>query len=472
MRITFHGAARTVTGSQHLVEVNGKRILLDCGMYQGKRAEAERRNKTFQFEPASLDAVILSHAHIDHSGNLPNLYKQGCRAKIYCTHATAHLANIMLLDSAHIQETDAQHVSWKNERKGLPPVEPLYTIADAAMVAQNFHGRDYARTFPVTDGVAATFYDAGHILGSAGVALDIEEHTPAGPRRARLWFSGDIGRRKLPLLRDPVLPIDAHYLIMECTYGDKLHADPDLAYEELRQVVRRTLERKGKVIIPSFAVGRTQDLVYNLNRMFAEGQIPKVPVYVDSPLAVNASDVYQQHRECFDQETADFIAQGRHREALGFSTLTYTRSADESKALNERKDPMIIISASGMAENGRIRHHLKYNIEDSKNTILIVSWQAPNTLGRRLADRDKQVYIFGEPYDVRAEVATIGGLSAHAGQSLLVEYARASQDQLKGVWLVHGEPKAAKALTQQLAAVGLHRVDYPDMHESVDLPVS
>jgi metallo-beta-lactamase family protein len=257
--------------------------------------------------------------------------------------------------------------------------------------------------------------------------------------------------------------------MMECTYGDKSHADPELAYFELRDVVRRTLERKGKVIIPSFAVGRTQDLVYNLNRLLADGEIPKVPVFVDSPLAVSASDVYQQHTECFDAETAAFVAQGKHREALGFGTLTYTRSADESKALNERKDPMIIISAAGMAENGRIRHHLKYNIENPKNTILIVSWQAPDTLGRRIADREKRVHILGDVYDVRAEVATIGGLSAHAGQNLLTEYALACRERLKHVWLVHGEEKGARPLMARLAQEGLRNVSFPVWHESAEI---
>lgn len=468
MKITFCGAAQTVTGSQHLLEVNGKRILLECGLYQGKRSEAEVRNRGFYFDPTTLDAVILSHAHIDHSGNLPSLYKAGYRGDIYATQATAHLVNIMLLDSAHIQEIDAQNISWKNERKGLPPVEPLYTIEDAAMVALHLRDRAYHRTFKVTDGVTATFYDAGHILGSAGVAIDIDEKGSGGKKR-RLWFSGDIGRRGLPLIRDPELPREVDFLLMECTYGDKRHNDPEQAYTELRDVVTRTIRRGGKVVIPAFAVGRTQDLVYNLNKMMAEGEAPRVPVYVDSPLAVNASDIFKKHPECFDKETRQFIAEGKHRAALAFDGLTYTRSADESKALNERKDPMVIISAAGMAENGRIRHHLKYNIEDPKNSVLIVSWQAPETLGRRIADRERQVHILGDIYDVKAEVATIGGLSAHAGQDLLVEYAQATQGSLQRVFLVHGEDKSAAALMQKLNEVGIRKVDYPMMRSSVEL---
>ncbi len=468
MKITFHGAAQTVTGSQHLIEVNGKQILLDCGLYQGKRAEAERRNRTFLFDPKDLEAVILSHAHIDHSGNLPSLFRAGYSGPVYATKATAALASIMLLDSAHIQETDAQNISWKNERKGLPPVEPLYTMADAALVAPSFKRRDYHRSFPVTDGVTATFYDAGHILGSAGVALDIEEERPGGGlRKLRVWYSGDIGRRGLPLIRDPELPEGADYLLMECTYGDKHHDDPQKAYAELRDVVTRTIRRGGKVIIPAFAVGRTQDLVYDLNRMIVNGEVPRVPVYVDSPLAVSASDIFIKHPEYFDAETRAFMRP--HREALEFKSLTYTRSADESKALNERKDPMIIISASGMAENGRIRHHLKYNIEDSRSTVLIVGWQAPDTLGRRIADREKQVQILGDEYTVKAEVATIGGLSAHAGQNMLVEYALATKDTLKEVFLVHGEPKPAAALTARLNDAGLKNVCYAEWHSSVEL---
>ncbi len=261
-----------------------------------------------------------------------------------------------------------------------------------------------------------------------------------------MWFSGDIGRRDLPLVRDPVLPEDVDTLIMECTYGDKPHREPHLAYEELREVVGRTVRRGGKVVIPAFAVGRTQELVYNFHRMIEAGELPRIPIFVDSPLAVNASEVFRQHPECFDEETREFIRNDRHREALGFDLLTYTRSVEDSKAINERDEPMVIISASGMAEVGRILHHLRHNIENPRNTILIVSWQAPYTLGRRLADREKEVRIFGEMFQVRAEVATIGGLSAHAGQRFLVEYAQAVKEQVKQVFLVHGEARAAEAL--------------------------
>ena len=465
MKITFHGAAQTVTGSQHLLQVNGHRLLLECGLFQGRRQETYERNRTFPFDPASLDAVILSHAHIDHSGNLPHLVKHGYEGPIYATQATSHLANIMLIDSGHIQEMDARYLNKKKERSGEPLVEPLYTQEDAANVGQYFEPVHYDQSFEPVPGVTVRLVEAGHILGSAAVVLDIEEK---GQIR-RLWFSGDIGRRRLPLLRDPLLPQGADYMIMESTYGDKPHRDPELAYEEMRQVVKRTVERGGTVIVPAFAVGRTQEIVYNLHQMIDKGEIPAVPVIVDSPLAINVSEVFKAHPECFDAETREFVRTDRHRQALGFDLLSYTRSADESKALNERKEPMVIISASGMAETGRILHHLKHNIGDRRNTVLIVSWQAPYTLGRRLADREEQVKIFGEIHERRAEVATIGGLSAHAGQTFLLEYAQAVRDTVKQVFLVHGEPRSAETLRGLLKERGMERVQYPELHVSVEV---
>jgi metallo-beta-lactamase family protein len=469
MKITFHGAAQTVTGSQHLIEVNGHKILLDCGLYQGKRKIAQQRNRTLPFNATELDAVILSHAHIDHSGNLPNLINDGYHGPIYATPATAHLSNIMLLDSAHIQEQDAEYLNKKLVERGELPVEPLYTQEDAALVAQNFSPQDYHKTFEVAPGVTGHFVDAGHILGSAAVALDIEQARSRGGGKLRLWFSGDIGRRNLPLIRDPEMPERPDVMIMECTYGDKPHNDPQAAIEELRTVVKRTVQRGGKIIIPSFAVGRTQDLVYNLHVLMTAGDLPRVPVVVDSPLAVNVSDIYKKHPECFDRETYEFIAQDKHRTILGFDNLTYTRSVEQSKAINDRKGPMIIISASGMAETGRILHHLKNNIEDARNTILIVSWQAPDTLGRRLADREERVRIFGDWYQRRAEVATIGGLSAHAGQNFLLEYAQAACETVQEIFLVHGESGPAAALQKKIADLGPVKINYPALHQTVEI---
>ena len=470
MKIHFHGAARTVTGSQHLLEINGRRLLLECGLYQGPRQESYERNLNFPFDPAGLDAVILSHAHIDHSGNLPNLVKQGYDGRIYATPATAHLANIMLLDSGHIQESDAQYLNRKKNKNNRgtnnrQEVEPLYTMEDAALVAQHFEGVKYDQPFEPLPGVTARLVDAGHILGSAAVVLDIEERG----RRFRLWFSGDIGRRNLPLIRDPVLPSEADFLLMEATYGDKAHRDPESAYDELREVVCRTVERGGKIIVPAFAVGRTQELVYDLHRMTVANEIPEIPVIVDSPLAVNVSDVFAAHPECFDQETTEFIRSHQHKKALGFDKLKLIRSVEESKALNDKKGPMVILSASGMAETGRILHHLKNNIEDPKNTVLIVSWQAPHTLGRRLADREERVKIFGEVYQRRAEVATIGGLSAHAGQDMLVGYARAAGGRLKEVFLVHAEEKPASILRAKLKEVGIEPVRFPERNSMAEL---
>jgi metallo-beta-lactamase family protein len=343
-------------------------------------------------------------------------------------------------------------------------IAPLYTEADAARAAQLFVAFDYDQPFVPVPGVVARFVEAGHILGSAAVSLEIEEHG----RKIRFWFSGDIGRYKLPLLRDPILPQDVDYLLMESTYGDKPHNDPSQAFEEFQDVVNRTIRRGGKVIIPAFAVGRAQELIYHLNMMMFTRNVPPVPVFVDSPLAVNASQVFRKHPEVFDDETRWFVQQASHP-ALDFKLLTYVQSVEESKALNLRKDPMVIISASGMAETGRILHHLKNNIEDPKNTVCIVSWQAPHTLGRRLADREKIVKIFGEPYTVKAEIATIGGLSGHAGQDLLMRYADNVRNTVKKVFLVHGEAIPAAALTEKLKYQNIKEVYYPALHSSVEI---
>ena len=463
MRIHFHGAAQTVTGSMHLIEVNGSKLLLECGLYQGPRQESFDRNRNFPFDPKSIDAVILSHAHIDHSGNLPHLVKQGFSGPIYATPATAELGGVMLLDSGHVQERQAETTSYYRSKRGEPPVDPLYTQEDAAEVIPMFKPVSYDVSFDAAKGVGARFVEAGHILGSAAVDLEIQEKG----RKVRLWFSGDIGRRNLPILRDPILPESTDFLLMESTYGDKPHRDPEAAYLEMRDVIHRTLNRGGKVIIPAFAVGRTQELVYNLNRMYDAGDLPNVPVYVDSPLAVNASDVFKRHPECFDVDMLREIRSGHP--ALEFKNLTYIHSLDASKALNERKDPMIIISASGMAEVGRIVYHIRWNIENKNNTIMIVSWQAPNTMGRRLADREDRIRIFGDTYRVKAEIATIGGLSAHAGQDLLAEYALGVKNSAQKVFLVHGEPRGALPLKEKIEAQGMRNVIYPKMHDIAEI---
>jgi len=465
MNITFHGAAQTVTGSRHLLSLNDHQLLLDCGLFQGRRKDTYSRNLNFPFDVTSLDAAILSHAHIDHSGNLPNLVKQGYPGSINATSATAHLAGVMLRDSGHIQESDVKFVNKRRAKRGEAPIEPLYTIADAATAAEQFIQRAYDSQFEAVPGAIATLVEAGHILGSAGVILDLEENG----RKVRLMFSGDIGRADLPIVRDPVLPKDVDYLIMESTYGDRSHDSSDQAYDELQTVLSRTIERGGKVIIPSFAVGRTQTLVYYLHQMIDRHEIPRIKVFVDSPLAVNVTDIFRDHPECFDEEATNFMLADPHGSALGFDLLTYTRSVDESKAINFIDDPVIIISASGMAETGRILHHLRNNIEDERNTILITSWMAPHTLGRRLSEGKKRIKIFGEEHKVRAEVASINGLSAHADQPHLIEYALASKDTLKGVFLVHGEEGPALTLMEKLKQAGLQNVHYPELGESVEI---
>jgi len=465
MKIHFYGAARTVTGSMHLLEVNDHKLLLDCGLFQGRRKETYQRNRTFPFPPQEIDAVILSHAHIDHSGNLPNLVKQGYSGPIYTTNATAHLDNIMLLDSGYIHEKDAEYLNKKRLKQGKTQIEPLYTKEDAGRVAPLFECVNYRDSFEPIPGVKAHLVDAGHILGSAAVVLDITE----SGKTSRLWFSGDIGRPGLQLIGDPILPNKADYLIMESTYGDEKKRDPDESFLEFRDVVQRTIARKGKIIIPAFAVGRTQELVYCLHKMVEAGEIPKIPVFVDSPLAIRASQVFREHPECFDKETQDFISKDKHHAALDFEGLRYTLSVEESKAINFTEPPFVVISASGMAETGRILHHLKNNIEDSRNTVLIVSWQAPHTLGRRLAEQKKEIKIFGKTYQRRAEIVTINGFSAHAGQKLLLDYAKATKETLKKVFLVHGEPRGAEPLMEKLKEEGIQDVQYPERGEVFEI---
>jgi metallo-beta-lactamase family protein len=465
MKIQFNGAAQTVTGSQHLLEINGKKLLLDCGLFQGHRQDSFDRNLHFDFDPHEITAVLLSHAHIDHSGNLPNLVKSGFSGPIYATPPTSALGKIMLADSAHIQEADTVYANKKNARRGEPPVEPLYTLEDATEACKQYYPVNYGDRFSPIPEVTAHFVDAGHILGSAAIVLEINDN---GVNK-KLWFSGDIGRFGLPLLRDPILPdADVDYLLMECTYGDKPHPSIEEAYAEFKEIVLKTIKRGGKIIIPAFAVGRTQDIVYFLNQMTDEGDISHLPVYVDSPLAVEASKIYLQFPEYFDAEARQMMLEHRHP-ALDFKGLTYIGSVDESKRLNDLKGPMVIISASGMAETGRILHHLRNNIENPANTILIVGWQAPNTLGRRLAEGDRQVRIFGQLFDRRAEVKTIDGLSAHAGQDVLLNYARQVKGHAKKIFLVHGEPDKAAIFEQKLKEEGIGPVQYPLWQETVEI---
>ncbi len=457
MKIKFCGAAKTVTGSQHLISVNGKNILLDCGLYQGKRKEAYEINRNFLFDPKEIDYVILSHAHIDHSGNIPTLVQKGYNGQIFATPATADLLEYMLRDAGHIQEYDVKYVNKKRKKQGKTLFEPLYTELDAVEALKHFAPVQYEITFQVCEGVMATFHEAGHILGSASIELDITENG----KKTKLWFSGDIGRYNLPILKDPIYPKDADILLMENTYGDMEHPEPQAGEDDLGKYLSETLNNGGKVIIPAFAVGRTQELVYAIHRLMDAGKIPQVPVYVDSPLAVNATDVFRKNRSVFDEEAWKMIESDEHMAALGFDLLTYVRSVEESKALNFREDPMIIISASGMAEAGRILHHLKNNIENEKNMILIVGWQAPDTLGRRLMEGERNIKIFGEAYYRKAQVATIHAFSAHAGQDELTNYAISTKDTVKKIFLVHGDEETAIIFKDHLAQKGITNVEIP-----------
>jgi len=453
MEIQFLGAAQTVTGSQHLISVNGSRILLECGLFQGKRRESFERNRTLPFDATSVDVLILSHAHIDHSGNIPNLVRSGFRGSIYCTFATRDLCSAMLRDSAYIQEQDVAYVNKKRARQGQPPVEPT----DAITSLEHFVSVGYDRPVYVAPGVRCTFLDAGHILGSAIVLLEVEE----GQRRVRLLFSGDLGRQDMPILRDPAPAPVADVLLIESTYGDRFHQPHEEAEGRLHRLIDETCAHGGKVVIPAFTVGRTQEIVYSLHRLASANELPRVPIYVDSPLAVNVTEVFRLHPECYDEEVREFMSRDRHPDPFGFERLRYIRNVEDSKALNDLEGPAVIISASGMCEAGRIQHHLKHTIGDPRNAVLIVSWQAPHTLGRRLVERRPVVKIFGQEYPLRARVETINGYSAHADRKGLLGWAKPIARDLRQAFVVHGDPDPAAALAEGLGDIGVRNAAVP-----------
>ena len=442
MKLTFCGAAETTTGSQHLLEINGQRILLDCGLYQGKRQESIARNRHFPFDPAKLDAVVLSHAHIDHSGNLPNLVKQGFKGNIYCTDATRDLCQIMLADSAHIQEGDA---AWLTKHdKGN--VEPLYTQKDAEKCLRQFVTINYDRPMLVGDGVKITFIDAGHILGSAQVVLDLKEAATGNAKR--LLFSGDVGRGNNDLLMDPAVAEDVDYVLMESTYGGREHEQDQGAREKLTQILRNALKNHGKVIIPAFAVERTQQVLVVLHQLFRDNLIPDVPVMVDSPLAVSATEIFRLHPECYNEEMYEDLF--RKKNPFGFDGLTMVRAVNDSKNLNRLDGPLIIIAASGMCEAGRVVHHLKYNLPKPETTVLFVGYCAENTLGAKIRNGDKIVNIHGEPVKVRADIEALDCFSGHADHSELMAYFKRMGGKKEKVWLVHGESLRSYALKAAL----------------------
>jgi metallo-beta-lactamase family protein len=442
MNLTFHGAAGAVTGSMHELEVGGRRYLLDCGMFQGRRKESERLNRDFPIDASSIEAVVLSHAHIDHSGRLPLLVKSGFGGPIYATSASADLCQAMLKDTGHIAESDAEFVNHKHPDD--PPVEPLYTIEDAVRTMPLFRRVPYHQRTTIGEGLNVELYDAGHILGSSSILLD----TVLDGGRIRLGFSGDVGRHDVPIIRDPepLPPVD--YLIMESTYGGRKHPPPEEALGKLEQIVYRTIARGGRLIVPAFAVGRTQQLVLMLHQLMNAKRLPPVPIFVDSPLAVDVTAVFRAHPECFNDDTRKYLENGE--DPFGFRRLTYVRDANESKKLNDFRGPFIVISASGMCEAGRILHHLRHNISDSRNTVLLTGYQAENTLGRKLRDGWKSVRIFGIPQDVEAEVDSLDALSAHADSEELLEWMKPATPGLKKVFLVHGEPEQSRSLAEAI----------------------
>jgi metallo-beta-lactamase family protein len=446
MEIEFYGAAREVTGSCHILRANGKVVVLDCGMFQGHRSQAAEKNKTLPVPVEEIDAVVLSHAHIDHSGRLPFLASKGYSKTIFATAATRDLCAVMLADSAHIQESDSRHLA-KNHKEF---VEPLYTMRDAVRTQELMVGIPYNKTFDVVPGIRCTYIDAGHILGSASVLLDVTENG----KTKRLVFSGDIGRTGLSIIRDPVVPQGADAVIMESTYGNRDHESVVDARATLAAVVRDTAARGGRVLIPSFAVGRTQELLYNLNGLSREGSIPDIPIYVDSPLATDTTTVFEMHPEVFDH-TEDLV--NRATNLFHFPQVHFTRSVEESKALNTARGPMVIIAASGMVEAGRILHHLQHGASDPKNTILFVGYQAEGTLGQRIETRPPTVRIYGEDIPLRAEVQILDGYSAHADRTELTSWldgVKTTSPNLGQVFLVHGEADVQDIFKTALTAKG------------------
>lgn len=469
MKITFNGAVHTVTGSQHLLEVNGKTIMLDCGMFQGKRKESFEKNRSGFCNGESVDCLILSHAHIDHSGRIPCLVRNGFNSDIFCTSATRDLSAVMLLDSAFIQEKDVEFVNRRRKKQGQNLFEPLYTKADVAKAMDQFVGLSYNRPRQLFPGISLTLVDAGHMLGSAHVILDIDEQD-SGQKR-RLVFSGDIGRADIPIIRDPVPICDgADIVIMESTYGNRLHPAYPESEKELERIVNETVSRGGSLLIPAFAVGRTQQLVYALHKLHSARAIPDLPIFIDSPLATRTTDVFRLHPEVYDAEICEFLLTDDDKNPFGFGRLQYTQSVEQSKALNSLKAPAVIISSSGMLEGGRILHHLRNRIEDPRNTILLTSWQAPNTLGRRLVENEKSVRIFGEEFQVRAKIEVLPGFSGHADRDGLVNFVRVMNKKPHQTFIVHGEDTPATSLAEALRSeLGLENVIIPEAMKTYEV---
>jgi metallo-beta-lactamase family protein len=457
MAITFYseGAAREVTGSKHVLDIDGKRYLIDCGAFQGKREESDKKNRALVPDPASIEAVILTHAHFDHCGMLPLLVKRGFTGNVYATPATRDLANLIMMDSARIQSRDAEYLAKQAAKQGKAfDWKPLYDEQDAIQATAQFVTIAYGRPLPLGD-IKLNFRDAGHILGSATAHLTVKD---ADGRTLRIGFSGDLGRPDKAIIRDPEAMEAVDYLVLESTYGDRLHERADEAIEKLAAAVRDTAARGGKVIIPAFAVERTQEIIYHLHLLVEAGKIPSIPIWVDSPMAVNATSIFQVHPECYDQETHDAFLK-HHKNPFGFNELNFSRTVEQSKALNKLQGPAIIISADGMCEAGRIQHHLIHGISDERNTIMIVGYMAANTLGRRIRDGQKQVRIHGDSFAVKARVEQINAFSAHADYKETWDWLSGMDlSQLKTLFLVHGEDDALEGLKKYLGMKGIRDI--------------
>lgn len=466
MKIEFLGAAKEVTGSKHLITTkSGLKILLDCGMYQGKGLETDSMNRDLGFDPKEIDYLILSHAHIDHSGLIPFIYKNGFNGTILCTPATRDLCAIMLADAGRIQESDVLSFNKKRQAQGLPAVEPIYTLADAQACMGCFISVPYHKQFNIEGEVTVEFFDTGHILGSACVYLQVKE----GRRNIKLAFTGDIGRYDKRILRDPEPFPQVDYLLMESTYGDRLHDNLDDAEQQLLCAVLDTCTKKrGKLIIPSFAIGRAQDIIYALDRLRNKGLLPDVDVFLDSPLSINATNIMRMHTECFNQEILDYMKSDD--DPFGFDRLQYIQSVEASKALNVRNKACVIIASSGMMEAGRVKHHLANNIDNPKTTILCVGYCEPSTLGAKIMRGDRSVSIFGRPYDVKADLRRIDSLSGHADYGEMLRYISCQEKRrIKQIFLVHGEAETQSHFLNTLNKEGYKRVHIPEHKESVEL---
>ena len=466
MKLSFHGAAGMVTGSKHLLTLkNGKNILFDCGMFQGQGAETEKMNRHWGFEPKKIDYLILSHAHIDHSGLIPKLVKDGFRGKIFSTPATFDLCEIMLADSAKIQEYDVFYLNKRRKKQGKPLLEPIYSTDDVQPALDKFHLVQYDKPYEIEKDITLTFTDAGHILGSACVHLKIDEF---GDEK-KICFTGDIGRYNSRILRQPQPFQQADYIICESTYGDILHEETALTDKQLLDVVKRTcVEKKGKLLIPAFSIGRTQEIVNMLNNLHFEKKLPHINVYVDSPLSTNGTEIYRKHKTCFNEDIKDYML--NDPTPFAFKNLTYITDVEESKALNFKKEPCIIISASGMMEAGRIKHHIANNISNPDNTVLIVGWCAPGTLGRKLLRGDTEVRIFGEEYQVKADIVVMNQFSAHGDYSEMLRFLKCqNQNNVRGMYLVHGDEDVLPVWKSRLESAGFGNVQIPELHQTFEI---